>query len=96
MNRLKEHSNLNKEIFEEFIFALESLWKGKPLRETDEDYFDKKAYLARLVDVGLLKKVEYQNQISWSLSEDCRDYFVKSFLDHSEDSVLQFFVVLQL
>lgn len=77
----KELKNRSKtrEVFEKFINILDSLWSNKLVTEGEKEFRENKSYLIHLFDAKLLKKINLESKIAWTLSDDCKKYFDKIY-----------------
>lgn len=75
--KLKKKSSSNLANFEKFVKILEKMWLEEPIIEGKGDYINFKIYLIHLMDSKLIRKIIYENELGWTLTEKTKEYFDK-------------------
>lgn len=74
---LKTRTESNRDTFERLIKVLEDIWLSDPIIEGSYDFLKNRELIIHLFSVGLLIKKETDQEPSWTINENCNDYFNK-------------------
>ncbi len=74
---LMERSKNDRIIFEQFISILDGLWSEDPIIEGDKLFYTNKPFLIHLMQTNLIKKIEFNKKIGWTISDEGKEYFNK-------------------